>query len=115
MIGFITDDNNDLMLDKWGDIRLEEGIEAYRQNISNELKLQQYEYRYDPNKGINYFGYILGQTGGNLVAWEAQVLDAVNAMPFVKQIVEWKTNIENNVLLFHLVVDTDLGQIELKG
>ena len=114
MIGFITDDNNDLMLDKWGDIRIESGIEAYRQHIVNELKLQQYEYRYDPNKGINYMGYILGQSG-NLVAWEAQVLDAVNAMPFVKKIVEWKTNIDKNVLLFQLVVDTDLGQIEIKG
>ena len=114
MIGFITDENNDLTLDKWGDIKIESGIEAYRQHIINEIKLQQYEYRYDPTKGINYLGYILGQTG-NLVAWESQILDAINAMPFVVKIVEWKTNIINNNLLFQLVVDTDLGRIEIKG
>lgn len=114
MKGFITDTNNDLTFDKWGDIRMEEGVEAYRQHIINEIKLQQYEYPYNPNKGINYLGYILGQTG-NLVAWESQVLDAINSMPFVNKIVEWKTNIKGNNLLFQLVVDTDLGEIEIKG
>lgn len=114
MIGFITDSNNDLTLDKWGDLRMESGIEAYRQHLVNEIRLQQYEYPYNPERGINYMGYILGQTG-NLVAWESQVLDAVNAMPFVTKIVEWKTNINGNNLLFQLVVDTDLGRIELKG
>ena len=114
MKGFITDENNDLTLDKWGDIRMESGIEAYRQHIINEIRLQQYEYPYNPNKGINYLGYILGQTG-NLVAWESQVLDMVNAMSFVKRIVEWKTNIVDRKLLFQLIVDTDLGQINIRG
>lgn len=114
MKGFITDNNNDLTLDKWGNIRMEDGIEAYRQHIVNEIKLQQYEYPYNLNKGINYFGYILGQTG-NLVAWESQVLDAINAMPFVKKIVGWETNIKNNNLLFELIVDTDLGEINIRG
>lgn len=114
MIGFITDYNNDLTLNKWGDLCMESGIEAYRQHLINEIRLQQYEYPYNPEHGINYMGYILGQTG-NLVAWESQVLDAVNAMSFVTKIVEWKTNIDGNNLLFQLVVDTDLGRIELKG
>lgn len=114
MKSFITDENNDLTLDKFGDIRFEDGIEAYRQHIINEVRLQQYEYRYDPERGINYLGYILGQTG-NLVAWESQVLDTINAMPFIRQVIEWKTNIVNNNLLFQLVVDTDLGRIEIKG
>lgn len=114
MKSFITDENNDLTLDKFGNIRFEDGIEAYRQHIINEVRLQQYEYRYDPERGINYLGYILGQTG-NLVAWESQVLDTINAMPFIRQVIEWKTNIVNNNLLFQLVVDTDLGRIEIKG
>lgn len=114
MRSFITDDNNDLTLDNLGNIRIEEGVEAYRQHIINEIRLQQYEYPYDPEKGINYLGYILGQTG-NLVAWESQVLDAINSMSFVRKIVEWKTNIKGNNLLFQLVVDTDLGQIDIRG
>ena len=114
MKSFITDSNNDLTLDKWGDIKMETGVEAYRQHIVNELRLQQYEYPYEPNKGINYLGYILGQKG-NLIAWESQVLDLINSMDFVQRIVDWKTNIVNSVLLFSLVVDTDLGRIEIKG
>lgn len=115
MKGFITDSNNDLTLDKWGNILIQDGIEAYRQHIINEIRLQQYEYRYKPEEGINYLGYLLGKTSGNLIAWESQVLDSINAMPFVKTIIEWKTNIINNNLLFQLVVDTDLGRIEIKG
>ena len=114
MKSFITDENNDLALDKLGDIKVLTGIEAYRQHIVNELRLQQYEYPYNPNKGVNYLGFVLGQTG-NLVAWESQVLDMINAMPFVIKIVEWKTNIVNRNLLFELVVDTDLGQIDIRG
>lgn len=114
MKSFITDENNDLTLDKWGNIRMEDGIEAYRQHIVNEIRLQQYEYPYNLNLGINWMGYILGQTG-NLVAWESQVLDMINAMPFVKKIVDWKTNVNKNTLLFQLVVDTDLGQIDIRG
>lgn len=114
MIGFITDDNNDLTLDQWGDIKMEEGIDVYRQNLVNDIKLQQFEYRYNPEMGINYLGYVLGEKG-NLVAWEAQMLDLINSKPFVKRIVDWKVNIVENVLLFQLVVDTDLGQIEIKG
>ena len=114
MIGFITDDNNDLFLDKWGDINMESGLDAYRQNLVNDIKTQQFEYRYDPVRGINYLGYVLGQTG-NLVAWEAQMLELINQKPFVKRVVDWKVNIVENVLLFQLVVDTDLGQIEIRG
>ena len=114
MIGFITDENNDFVLDKWGDITMGDGLEVYRQNLVNDIKMQQFEYRYDPARGINYLGYVLGERG-NLVAWEAQMLDLVNSKPFVKRVVDWKVNIVDRVLLFQLVVDTDLGQIEIKG
>lgn len=114
MIGFITDENNDFVLDKWGDITIGDGLDVYRQNLVNDIKMQQFEYRYDPARGINYLGYVLGERG-NLVAWEAQMLDLVNSKPFVKRVVDWKVNIVDRVLLFQLVVDTDLGQIEIKG
>lgn len=114
MKGFITDENNDLTLDKWGDIKMDDGIEVYRQHIVNELRLQQYEYPYNPNKGINYLGYVLGQTG-NLTAWETQLLDLINALPFVTRVVDWKANVINNNLAFELIVNTDLGEIQIKG
>lgn len=114
MIGFITDDNNDLTLDNLGNIKIESGLNVYRQNLVNDIRLQQFEYRYDPTKGINYLGYVLGKTG-NLGAWEAQMLDLINSKPFVTRVVDWKVNIVENVLKFHLIVDTDLGQIEIRG
>ena len=40
MIGFITDENNDLTLDKLGNIKMAEGLDVYRQNLVNDIKLQ---------------------------------------------------------------------------
>ena len=114
MKGFITDENNDLTLDKLGNIRMESGIEAYRQHLINEIRLQQYEYAYDLTKGVNWLGYVLGQTA-NISMWQSQFLDLITSTPFVKNILDWKYNINGNILQFNLVVDTDLGQIDIRG
>jgi len=114
MKSFITDDNNDLTLDNLGNIRMEEGIEAYRQHLVNEIRLQQYEYAYDLTKGVNWMGYVLGQTG-NIMMWESQFLALITNTSFVKKILDWKYNVVDNKLLFNLVVDTDLGQIDIRG
>lgn len=114
MQGFITDKSNDFMLDAIGNIRIESGIEAYRQHIYNALRLQQYEYPYDLTAGINWLGYVLGKDG-NLDVWQSQVLNIVQDLEFVRGIKEWRYDIENNNLLFRLVVDTDLGEITIEG
>ena len=114
MKSFILDDNNDLTLDSLGNIRVEDGLEAYRQHILNEIKLQQYEYPYDLTRGINWLGYVLGQTA-NLTMWQAQFLDLITSMPFIKSIADWKYNINEHNLQFNLVVNTDLGEITIRG
>lgn len=114
MIGFITDKNNDLTLDEWGDLHTDGGLDAYRQHLVNIVRLQQYEYSYDLSRGLNYLGYILGDTL-DLQAWEAQLFDTINKVPFVKGIVDWDYGVEENRFGFRLVVATDLGEIELRG
>lgn len=114
MIGFITDDNNDIMLDSIGNLKMADGIEAYRQHIINIIRLQQYEYPYDLTRGINWLGNVLGQER-NLIVWQTQFLERVSKIPFVKSIVDWAYSIDNRNLLFRLVVDTDYGRIEFKG
>ena len=114
MIGFITDENNDIMLDSIGNIKIADGAEAYRQHIMNRVRLQQYEYPYDLTRGINWLGYLLGHDI-NITVWQAQFLELINSISFVKSIVDWRYNIDNNNLQFRLVVDTDYGQIEFKG
>lgn len=114
MKGFITDGGNDLMLDALGNLRLESGIEAYRQNLVNSIRLQQYEYGYNLSEGLNYMGYLFSDEP-SLAAWEAQLFDLVKSKDYVKSIVEWAVAIEGNVLGFRLVVETDLGNIEIKG
>ena len=114
MLGFITNDNNDFMLDDYGNIAMSDGIQAYEQHIKNELKLQQYEYSYKLTDGINYLGYVLGKAP-NLQAWETQVLDLVKSMSFVEKIVDWGYDINGNNFQFSLTVSTDLGEITVKG
>lgn len=111
---FMTDSDNDWMTDALGNLNVAEGLDAYRQNLSNRIRLQQFEYAYDLNRGINYMGYVFAD-GGNLKAWEAQVLEMVSGLDYVRSIVRWEYNIEENNLQFVLVVDTDLGEIEVKG
>ena len=53
--------------------------------------------------------------GGNLKAWEAQMLELVSNLDYVKRIVRWAYNVDGNNLQFDLVVETDLGEIEVKG
>lgn len=114
MLGFITDENNDIMLDAVGSIKATTGIEAYRQHIVNRIRLQQYEYSYGLTRGINWTGYLLGRNL-NVNMWQAQFLELINSIPFVKSIVDWRYNIEKDNFLFYLVVDTEYGQIEIKG
>lgn len=114
MIGFITDENNDLMLDEFGNVRIGSGLDAYRQNLLNDIRLQQYEYGYDLSRGLNYMGFVLGEKA-NVAAWEAQLFETIKKKSWVKGIVEWAMDIDQGKFLFKLVVDTDLGQIEIKG
>lgn len=114
MIGFLTDENNDLTLDKFGDIAMVDGIDAYRQNLVNEIRLQQFEYGYDLSKGLNYMGYLFGDKG-DIVAWESQLFEMLSKKSFIKRIVEWERQVDGNNFLFKLVVETDLGNIEIKG
>lgn len=115
MNGFILDNNNDLMLDSLGNIRMESGIEAYRQHIVNVLRTQQYEYGYDLNTGINWLGYVFQKP--TLQVWESQVLTTVSGLPFVRSIKDWRYDVEKSTgnLLFRLVVETDLGDITFEG
>ena len=114
MLGFITDENNDIMLDSIGNIKTDTGAEAYRKHLINRIRLQQYEYPYDLPRGINWLGYVLGHSV-NLAVWQSQLLDMVSNVSFVKSIIDWKYNIIDRTLEFKLVVDTDYGLIELKG
>lgn len=114
MIGFITDENNDIMLDSIGNLKMADGIEVYRQHIINRVRLQQYEYPYDLSRGINWMGLVFG-TLRNLPAWQSQILGLVKGIDFVKDVADWNYNVDGNNLLFRLVVNTDYGQIEFKG
>lgn len=114
MIGFITDNNNDLMLDSVGNLRMDDGVEAYRQHIINRVRLQQYEYQYDLTRGINWLGYLLGNSL-NINIWQAQFLSLINSIDFVKSIIDWKYDINDRNLQFRLIVNTEYGNIEFKG
>lgn len=114
MLGFITDDNNDIMLNDVGEIKTATGVEAYRQHLVNRIRLQQYEYPYELTRGINWTGYLLGRNL-NVNMWQAQFLSLINSIDFVKSIVDWRYNIDGNNFLFYLVVNTEYGEIEIKG
>lgn len=114
MKSFITDSQNDLMLDTQGNIAVAGDLEAYQQVLKNVLRLQQYEYPYDLERGINWLGYALGREA-NLQLWGKQLLETVKSQSFVQRIKDWRYDVEDNNLVFLLVVETDAGEITIKG
>lgn len=123
MYSFLTDDNNDLYLtltDSGGkavsgsELCVGSELESLRQIIVNKIRLQQGEYQYDLQRGIDYMGLILTDTPAVRI-WESQVLDLIRAIPEITEIVYWNYGIEGNNFIFKLTVDTIYGRIEIKG
>lgn len=123
MYSFLTDDNNDLYLtltDSSGkavsgsELKIGSELESLRQIIVNKVRLQQGEYQYDLQRGIDYMGLILTDTPAVRI-WESQVLDLIRSIPEITDIVYWNYGIEGNNFIFKLTVDTIYGRIEIKG
>ena len=114
MKSFLTNIDNDIYLDSYGNFTTAEGIDAEAQVLRNILRLQQYEYSYDLSRGIDYLGNVLTDAP-NLIAWETQVLNTVKHLDFVNQITRWVYDVNNHNLEFRLSVKTDAGEIEIRG
>ena len=114
MKSFLTNIDNDIYLDSYGNFSIGEGIEAEEQVIKNVLRLQQYEYPYDLSRGIDYLGNVFSDSP-NLTAWQSQILGVVKNLSFVLQITKWTYDTNNNNLQFELGVKTDSGEINIKG
>ena len=88
--------------------------EALRQELVNRVRLQRGEYNYNLNRGIDYMGLLLTDTP--LVRlWEEQVLDLVRNIPSITGIKYWNYGLEDNNFKFRLTVDSEYGEIEIKG
>lgn len=114
MIGIITDDNNDIVLDDVGNIRMESGAEALRQQLVNRILLQTREYQYDTNRGVDYSNYIFTDTPMPKL-WEAEVFEIIDSIPEILSVIEWQYGVNENNFEFYLVVDSIYGTIEIKG
>lgn len=114
MIGIITDDNNDIVLNDIGNIKMESGAEALRQQLLNRFLLQKREYQYDTNRGVDYSNYIFTDTPMAKL-WEAEIFEIIDSIPEILSIVEWQYGTNEGNFEFYLVLDSIYGAIEIKG
>lgn len=114
MIGIITDDNNDIVLNDIGNIKMESGAEALRQQLLNRFLLQKREYQYDTNRGVDYSNYIFTDTPMAKL-WEAEVFEIIDSIPEILSIIEWQYGANEGNFEFYLAVDSIYGTIEIKG
>lgn len=114
MIGIITDDNNDIVLNDIGNIKMESGAEALRQQLLNRFLLQKREYQYDTNRGVDYSNYIFTDTPMAKL-WEAEIFEIIDSIPEILSVVEWQYGANEGNFEFYLVLDTIYGTIEIKG
>lgn len=123
MFSFLTNNRNDLYLstvDSSGKavsgsvLVTGTDAEALRQELVNRVRLQRGEYQYDLTRGIDYMGLLLTDTPLVRI-WEGQVLDLVRSISQITSILYWNYGLEGNNFLFRLNVNSDYGEIEIKG
>ena len=123
MFSFLTNSNNDLYLDITDSVGLAtsgsvlvtgEDAKALEQVIVNRVRLQQGEYEYNLNRGIDYMGLLLTDTP--LVRlWEKQILDLVDDIDEITGIKYWNYGINGTNFEFRLTVESEYGTVEIKG
>lgn len=123
MFSLLTNNNNDLYLNitDTGGKAVSGSVlvagtdsEALRQELVNRVRLQRGEYSYNLTRGIDYMGLLLTDTPLVRI-WEEQVLDLVRNIPSITGIIYWNYGLEGNNFKFRLTVDSDYGEIEIKG
>lgn len=123
MYSFLTNNENDLYLNivdtsgkaVSGSVLVTgQDSEALRQEIVNRVRLQRGEYNYNLTRGIDYMGLLLTDTPLVRI-WEEQVLDLVRNIPGITGIKYWNYGLEGTNFKFRLSVDTEYGEIDIKG
>lgn len=105
--------NNDIFL-IGGQLAMSEGRAAYAVIIDSAIKTQRGELQLNVIEGIPYFETVF-QSPVYAEQWKANVERRINSFPFVVSIssFEYEIDFRNHVLKYDVIIETDLGSIEV--
>lgn len=101
----------DISLDESGDFAFSSGLSAYADIIADKVRTLEGEMQLDIEGGIPYQRTIWDNMS-ELDVWKIYVRQTVSALPFVKSIVSFTTNVSDGKMLSYVLeVETDIGTV----
>lgn len=114
MTGIALDDNNDIFLDKSGNLALCKDIEAVKTAVSCQTKTNYGEVILNTTAGIPYFETIF-TAHPDIELWKAYMQETILKVPKVLSISYFETTIEKSVLHYAVVINTEYGTEVING
>lgn len=115
MKSFLTDKNNDLMLDGVRNIAIGEDIDAVVQLVQNAVNTLKGEIQLDTTLGVPYFETIFNKQNPNVSIWESYMVEEVEKINGVVRVNSIKSKIENNSLSYEMEILTIYGTTNVTG
>ncbi len=111
---FGVDSNNDMYTGPDGNIAIVTGLEAVKQACEHVMKTMLTEMVLAYNQGLPNF-QIVWVGAPNIPQFEAAARAALQAVPDVIQVAEFDTIVQNNVLAYTAVIQTNFGDAVING
>lgn len=113
MLGLDLDDNNDIHIDeKTGNIALVQDIDAVKVAVLCATKTNYGEIQLNTQFGVPYFETIF-VAHPDIELWKSYMKEAILSIPKVLNISYFATYIENSLLKYAVVINTEYGQGEI--
>lgn len=109
-----TEDTHDFCLDENGQIMMLSGLDAYAQIVNCNMRTILGEKQLDMASGLPYLQTIFADKS-TIPIWVAEVQKMLENISFVKRVVTIDTSVEDGVLSYRSVIETDLGPLTQTG
>ncbi len=111
---FSVNEDNDLFLDREGNISISFDLEAVQQNCEHVVKTRLGEVVINTQIGIPYFETVWNGVP-NLIQFQAAVRTALLQVDGVLEIVSFDTSVIDDALTYRAVISTIYGQGVISG
>jgi len=111
---FQVNENNDIFANDNGTLAIAAGIEAIAQATRHAVEVRRGELIYARTRGIDYFSEVFSGSP-NLLVFEAQIREAILAVPDVEAVQSFNAELIDNVVQYTATILTTLGATEISG
>lgn len=112
---FLTDENNNLKIDSFGNLAIGEGIQAVVQLVQNAINTLKGEIQLNTTLGVPYFETVFNKQNPNISVWESYMVEEAEKVNGVIRVNRIQSKIKDNILTYEMEVLTDYGTTLIEG